>query len=90
MYGDAYKGRAVFHNLTKNTNDAIYYSVNEIVTAIGQGKRIKFLYFDYDCEQPPRSLQASISLLSSEIFGDAECEIIHFMNCEILLPLVAT
>ena len=25
----------------------------------------------------------------SEIFGVAECEIIYFVNCEILLPLVA-
>ena len=24
-------------------------------------------------------------ILSSEIFGDAECEIIYFVNCEILL-----
>ena len=41
-------------------------------------------------QPPPRMLFRRIRVLyhkiirfSSEIFGDAECEIIHFVNCEI-------
>ena len=34
-------------NTTKSTNESIYYSVNEIVTAINNRQKIIFLYFDY-------------------------------------------
>lgn len=43
------KQNIVEFNLTKNSNEAIYYSVNEIVNAIRKKKQIIFLYFDYDC-----------------------------------------
>ena len=35
-------------NTTKSTNESIYYSVSEIVTAINNRQKIIFLYFDYD------------------------------------------
>lgn len=42
------KQNIVQFNTVKNSNESIYYSVNEIVTAINQGKKIIFYYFDYD------------------------------------------
>jgi len=45
---DVLKHNIVQFNNTKNTNESIYYSVNEIVTAITERKKIIFLYFDYD------------------------------------------
>lgn len=42
------KKNIVQFNTTKNSNESIYYNVNEIVTAINQGRKIIFLYFDYD------------------------------------------
>ena len=46
--GDLLKRNIVAFNITKNINDSIFYSVNEIVTAIQAQKKVIFLYFDYD------------------------------------------
>lgn len=35
-------------NITKHTNEAIYYNVNEIERAIMEGKKVSFYYFDYN------------------------------------------
>ena len=35
-------------NITKHTNEAIYYNVNEIESAIMEGKKVSFFYFDYN------------------------------------------
>ena len=35
-------------NITKHTNEAIYYSVDEIERAIIEGKKVSFFYFDYN------------------------------------------
>ncbi len=42
------KRNLVAFNITKNTNEQIYYSVDEIVRAISKKKKIEFKYFDYD------------------------------------------
>ena len=42
------KKNIVQFNTTKSTNENIYYSVNEIVTAINNRQKIIFLYFDYN------------------------------------------
>ena len=42
------KQNIVAFNTTKNTNEAIYYSVNEIALAINAKKKVEFTYFDYD------------------------------------------
>ncbi len=42
------KANTVAFNTVKNTNERIYYSVNEIITAIEKKKKIEFYYFDYD------------------------------------------
>ena len=47
--GEVLRSNIVAFNTTKNTNEAIYYSVNEIITAIRKKKQIIFYYFDYDC-----------------------------------------
>lgn len=41
------KSNAVAFNTVKNLNEKIYYSVNEIITAINEKKKIEFYYFDY-------------------------------------------
>lgn len=46
--GEVLKKNIVRFNTAKSTNESIYYTVNEIVTAICNRKRIIFLYFDYD------------------------------------------
>ena len=46
--GEVIKRNIVSFNNTKNTNEKIYYSVNEIVRAITKRKQIEFMYFDYD------------------------------------------
>lgn len=46
--GEVLKQNIVAFNTTKSTNEAIYYSVNEIALAINNHKRIEFYYFDYD------------------------------------------
>lgn len=38
-------------NTTKSVNENIYYSVYEIATAIEEGKKIVFTYFDYDIKR---------------------------------------
>lgn len=43
------KKNIVQFNTAKSTNENIYYSVSEIVTAINNRQKIIFLYFDYDC-----------------------------------------
>ena len=48
--GEVIKRNIVSFNNTKNTNEQIYYSVNEIVRAISKKKQIEFLYFDYDAK----------------------------------------
>ena len=45
---EALKRNIVRFNTAKSANESIYYSVNEIVTAINEGKKIIFLYFDYN------------------------------------------
>lgn len=40
----------VAFNITKNTNEHVYYSVAMISAAIRDGKKITFKYFDYDCK----------------------------------------
>ena len=47
--GEVLRSNIVAFNTTKNTNESIYYSVNEIITAIRKKKQIIFYYFDYDC-----------------------------------------
>lgn len=42
------KRNIVQFNTAKSSNESIYYSVNEIVTAINNRQKIIFLYFDYD------------------------------------------
>ena len=42
------KRNIVEFNTVKSSNESIYYSVNEIVTAINNRQKIIFLYFDYD------------------------------------------
>lgn len=42
------KKNIVQFNTAKSTNENIYYSVNEIVTAINNRQKIIFLYFDYN------------------------------------------
>ncbi len=42
------KKNIVQFNTAKNSNESIFYSVNEIVTAINNRQKIIFLYFDYD------------------------------------------
>ena len=46
--GEVIKRNLVAFNITKNTNEQIYYSVDEIVRAISKKKKIEFKYFDYD------------------------------------------
>ena len=46
--GEVLKRNIVAFNTTKNTNESIYYSVNEITLAITQGRKLSFTYFDYD------------------------------------------
>lgn len=46
--GDLIKRNIVSFNTTKNNNEAIYYSVNEITLAITKRKKVSFTYFDYD------------------------------------------
>ena len=46
--GIVLKKNIVHFNTAKSTNESIYYSVNEIVTAINNRQKIIFLYFDYD------------------------------------------
>ena len=46
--GEVLKSNAVAFNTVKSTNERIYYSVNEIITAIEQKKKIEFYYFNYD------------------------------------------
>ena len=48
--GEVMKRNIVAFNTTKNTNEAIYYTVNEIVCAINKNKKIEFKYFDYDAK----------------------------------------
>lgn len=42
------KNNIVRFNITKHTNEAIYYSVNEIERAIIEQKKVSFFYFDYN------------------------------------------
>ena len=42
------KKNIVQFNTAKSANESIYYSVNEIVTAINNRQKIIFLYFDYN------------------------------------------
>lgn len=42
------KKNIVQFNTAKSVNESIYYSVNEIVTAINNRQKIIFLYFDYN------------------------------------------
>lgn len=42
------KSNTVAFNTVKSTNEKIYYSVNEIITAIECKKKIEFYYFNYD------------------------------------------
>lgn len=42
------KKNIVRFNTAKNTNESIYYNVDEITAAIGAGTKVTFRYFDYD------------------------------------------
>lgn len=42
------KQNIVAFNTTKNTNEHIYYTVNEIATAINSRKKLEFTYFNYN------------------------------------------
>jgi predicted DNA-binding transcriptional regulator YafY len=42
------KQNIVKFNTTKGSNEHIYYSVNELATAINNRKKVTFQYFDYD------------------------------------------
>ncbi|MBR1746859.1 MAG: WYL domain-containing protein [Clostridia bacterium] len=42
------KKNIVKFNTAKSANESIYYSVDTILTAIQQKKKVSFLYFDYD------------------------------------------
>lgn len=44
------KNNIMRFNITKHTNEAIYYSVNEIERAIIDGKKVSFFYFDYNAK----------------------------------------
>lgn len=44
------KNNIVRFNITKHTNEAIYYSVNEIERAIIEQKKVSFFYFDYNAK----------------------------------------
>lgn len=46
--GTILKRNIVQFNTNKSSNEDIYYSINEIVTAIESKKKIVFYYFDYD------------------------------------------
>lgn len=46
--GDGLKSSIVEFSTVKSSNEHIYYSVFEISTAINNGKKIGFFYFDYD------------------------------------------
>lgn len=45
---DVLKQNIVEFSTVKSTNEKIYYSINEISTAINNGKKISFCYFDYN------------------------------------------
>lgn len=45
---DILKKNIVQFNNAKNHNESIYYNVDAICTAITEGKKVSFLYFDYD------------------------------------------
>ncbi len=40
----------VNYNTTKSSNECIFYSINEINSAIEQGKKVSFKYFDFDAQ----------------------------------------
>ena len=44
------KSNTVAFNTVKSTNERIYYSVNEIITAIENKKKIEFYYFGYNTD----------------------------------------
>lgn len=44
------KNHIMRFNITKHTNEAIYYSVDEIERAIIEGKKVSFFYFDYNAK----------------------------------------
>ena len=44
------KQNIVNFETVKSTNESIYYSVNEIATAINEGLKITFQYFDYNAQ----------------------------------------
>ena len=46
--GTIIKRNIVQFNTNKSTNESIYYSINEIISAIEEKKKIVFYYFDYD------------------------------------------
>ncbi len=46
--GEVLKRNIVAFNTTKHDNESIYYTVDEIVGAITNKKKIEFRYFDYD------------------------------------------
>lgn len=40
-----------FYNTTKHSNESIYYSINEIVLAIEQKKKVSFKYYDFNANK---------------------------------------
>ncbi len=49
--GEVLRRNIVRFGNVKSINEKIYYSVEEITTAIIEGKKISFFYFDYDIHQ---------------------------------------
>ncbi len=46
--GEMLKGNITKYSAVKNLNEGIYYSIDKIVTAKKEGKKIGFFYFDYN------------------------------------------
>ena len=49
--GEALKSNVVAFNTTKTDNEKIYYNVDTINAAIGEKRKVKFVYFDYDASR---------------------------------------
>lgn len=48
---DELKRTVIVADRVKNENEHIYYNIDRIQQAIRENKKIRFLYFDYDCRQ---------------------------------------
>lgn len=48
---DELKRNVIVSDRVKNANEQIYYTIDAIQQAIREKKKIRFLYFDYDCKK---------------------------------------